>query len=119
MTSEHVVAAGIETISRGELLSHANYQLQRAIENCLDPNTDAKAPRTMTIKVTIKPNANRSMADVGFQIDLKLPSDSTGSDQIFIRQSDSRGFVPKGEQLGFDDLVNETQDVTRLPAQTK
>jgi hypothetical protein len=110
--SSHVVEAGLATISRGELLSAANFQLQRAIENCLDPNTESKANRTLTIKVVIKPNATRTCAEVAYQVDLKCPTDSAGADQIFIRQQDGKAFVPKGEQMTFETFEND--EVTRL-----
>lgn len=109
----HVVEAGLATIARGEIISQANYQLEKAIENCLDPNTDAKAPRTVTVKITLKPDAKRTCADVTYSVDLKTPSDATGTDQILIRQSDARGFVPKGEQLGLD-AWSEAESIARI-----
>jgi hypothetical protein len=107
----HYEAAGLGTIARGEIISQADFQLEKAIANCLDPNTDAKAPRTVTIKITLKPDAKRQQAEVSYTVDLKTPSDATGTDQILFRQSDARGFVPKGEQLGFD---MEAESITRI-----
>lgn len=105
---KHTIEAGLATIARGEIISQTNFQLEKAIADCLDPNTDAKAARTVTIKIVIKPDAKRTCADVTYSVELKTPSNATGTDQIFIRQSDARGFVPKGEQLGLDAWMEET-----------
>lgn len=111
---KHVVEMGLATIARGEIISQANYQLEKAISNCLDPNTDAKATRTVTIKIVLKPDAKRQCADVTYSVELKTPSDATGTDQILIRQSDARGFVPKGEQLGLDAWMENENPVTSI-----
>ena len=37
---------------------------RRVIENCLDPNTDHKAPRTITITIGVRPNEERTAIDL-------------------------------------------------------
>jgi hypothetical protein len=65
----------------------------------------------VTIKITLKPDAKRMQAEVSYSVELKTPSDATGTDQILFRQEDARGFVSKGEQLGFD---IEAESITRI-----
>jgi len=107
----HYDVAGLATIAHGEIIPQADYQLGKAIENCLDPNTDAKAARVVTIKITLKPDSTRRQAEVSYEINLKTPSDATGADQILIRAQDAKGFVAKGEQLGFE---IESESITRI-----
>lgn len=41
-----------------------NNEMQRVLDNIADPNTDFKKTRKVTLTVTIKPNANRNLADI-------------------------------------------------------
>lgn len=110
----HVVDVGIETIARGEALKQLNHHIARAVENCLDPNTDPKADRTVTLRVKIKPDPRRVSADLTYAVDLKLPTDAQGSDIVHIRQRDGKGFVSKGEQMGLEVVDEETGEITKI-----
>lgn len=116
MEYSHSIEAGLETISHGELLAQANEKIAEAIANCIDPNTEAKAPRAVTVKIVIKPNERRDTAVVSYQVDLKLPSDTTGGDVLNIRPSDGRGYVPRGEQLDLDSLSRGEEAPAELDA---
>lgn len=111
--NSHVTQASMASIAMGEFLSHCDFQLQKAIENCLDPNTEAKAVRTINIKIQLKPNQNRSAAELMFSVDTKLPSDSVGIDQVFLR-SDGKGFVSKAEQLTFEQSLTDASKLVSM-----
>jgi len=119
MEYSHSIEAGLETISHGELIAQANEKIAEAIANCVDPNTKAEATRTVSIKLTIKPNERREKAIIAYQVDLKLPSDTTGEDVLSIRQNDGRGYVPRGEQLDLDALANGDEAPTELDGARK
>lgn len=48
----------------GAVTERFNQELQKALENIADPNTDPKKSRTVTVKVTLKADENRDIADV-------------------------------------------------------
>ncbi|MDX5091629.1 hypothetical protein SD939_10465 [Lactobacillus crispatus] len=48
----------------GAVTERFNQELQKALENIADPNTDPKKTRTVTVKMTIKADENRDIADV-------------------------------------------------------
>lgn len=109
-----VVTAGLETLSRGEIVAQVDRLLGQAIENICDPNTDPKAARTLTLKITIKGDVERKAARVSYTADLKLPSDANGEDQLFIRRRDAQGFVTRAEQLDLEDVTGSSDNVTPL-----
>jgi len=122
MTNEEyktVISAGIETLAHGDIVAQLDRVIGQAIENCVDPNTDPKAARTITLKIQLKSNEKREHAQLTYSIDLKLPSDATGEDQVFIRRLDGKGFVPRGEQLDLGAVFDEADNVApidRAPA---
>jgi hypothetical protein len=60
--------AKIESALGGELLRRFNELLQEVAHNVMDPNTDAKAKRSVNMCVTIKPNNAREMAEATFEV---------------------------------------------------
>jgi hypothetical protein len=105
MTDEMTVSAGLETLARGEIIEQVDRLLDKAIESMVDPNTDPKAARTVTLKIVLKGSEKRETANVTYAVDLKVPTDATGEDHVFIRRKDARGFVVKGEQLDLETKI--------------
>lgn len=54
----------VATLSQGGAVERFQDELSRVIANITDPNTPAKKTRTVTLKMTIKPNEQRNMAEV-------------------------------------------------------
>ncbi|WP_270229536.1 hypothetical protein, partial [Desulfovibrio legallii] len=54
----------VATLSQGGAVERFQEELTRVIANITDPNTPAKKTRTVTLKMTIKPNEQRNMAEV-------------------------------------------------------
>jgi hypothetical protein len=48
----------------GAVSERFNQELKKVLENIADPNTDPKKARTVTVKVTLKADENRDIADV-------------------------------------------------------
>lgn len=104
--------ASLRTIDGGNAIEKFDFELQRTVENCLDQNTDPKAIRTITLKVKIKPSADRTSADVTYQAQSSLPADAPGAS--FMVFSRGAAHVPKAEQLtieGYGDAITEINDV--------
>ncbi len=58
--------------------------LREALANILDPNTSAKTPREVVLKVKIKPSEERNDADVVISCDTKLAAPKPFPTKIFI-----------------------------------
>lgn len=54
----------VATLSQGGAVERFQDELTKVITNITDPNTPAKKARTVTLKMTIKPNEQRNMAEV-------------------------------------------------------
>lgn len=52
------------TFAKGALAEQANVELQKVLENIMDPNTAAVKERSVTITLKIKPNQSRNGASV-------------------------------------------------------
>ncbi len=47
-------------------------ELNKVLKNIMDPNTDAKQSRSITMKVTFKPDENRDLATVDLSVGSRL-----------------------------------------------
>jgi hypothetical protein len=57
----------LENLGAGAAKQLFEVELQRVLDDILDPNTDPKAVRKVVLTVAIKPGADRSVAKVGIQ----------------------------------------------------
>jgi len=56
-------------LGRGAMLERFDYELERIVDNILDPNTPANKPRKITMTITLKPDAERSQ--IGYEVVVK------------------------------------------------
>ncbi|BDQ36343.1 hypothetical protein SYK_07030 [Pseudodesulfovibrio nedwellii] len=82
----------LATLGQGAAVEQFDIALGRALENILDVNTDGKAKRKVTLEVTLKPNADRNMANVSYQVKSKLANDEA-IDTTFMFGKDGKGKV--------------------------
>lgn len=57
MTQE--AKSSILQMARGAIMERVDYEVQKAIDNILDPNTEAKAKRKITLTLEMKPDDER------------------------------------------------------------
>lgn len=62
----------METLCGGGAVEAFHFEVQRALDNIADPNTEAKKLREVTLKIKIKPNEARNMAEIMVQTSSKL-----------------------------------------------
>ena len=60
-----------------------DFELQKVLENIMDPNTRAEAVREVTLKVKIKPDKDRSFGPVEIQASSKIASIAPVATQAF------------------------------------
>lgn len=66
----------LETLGGGAAAEKFEIELQRVLDNIVDPNTKAEAPREVTLKVKITPDEKRSMASITITTSSKLAQDA-------------------------------------------
>jgi hypothetical protein len=74
----------LDTIGGGALVELFENELARVLDNVQDPNTDAKAKRTITVKVTFAPSETRDVTDVDLTCSSKLAGVKTLSTRLFV-----------------------------------
>lgn len=62
------------SLGGGALVEHFDIELERVLKNIEDVNTNPTGARTITLKVTFKPNEERQVADVKIDASSKLAS---------------------------------------------
>lgn len=58
----------IGTLANGAVEERFNQSLRKVLHNIQDPNTDHKKKRTITMKVTLEANEDRSLCKVDFSV---------------------------------------------------
>ncbi|MGD6778815.1 replication terminator protein [Sutcliffiella horikoshii] len=62
----------LSDFAEGAVAERVNIELQKALENLADPNTDPKKARTITLKITMKGDDKRDLANVTVTANTKL-----------------------------------------------
>lgn len=64
----------LPSLAKGAAAELFEKELQKAIANILDINTEAKAPREVILRVKMTPNEDRNIAQTEVRIESKLAS---------------------------------------------
>lgn len=59
-----MIELNASTIAGGGLVERLNEEINKAVCNCLDVNTEAKKQRVVTLKIKIKPDGSRCFGEV-------------------------------------------------------
>lgn len=121
----------IENLCGGAVNERINRALRKVSDNILDPNTNAKKKRSITLQLTFNPNENdREEVAVEANVQVKLAPEEGVSTQFYINRDldndtvtitecvkgqikgqmsiDDLGFThPTAEELGCDPLTGE------------
>ena len=65
----------------GELFQR---ELEKVLDNILDINTDPKKTRSITLKITIKPNEDRNLGNIFIDASSTLASNNGYASQVFM-----------------------------------
>ena len=94
-----MIELNVSTLSGGALVERIQDEISKAIANITDPNTPAKKARTVTMKMTIKPNEQRNMAEVSVSTSSTLCAPTPIETGIYI------GMNPKTGHCVIDPLL--------------
>lgn len=100
MDHEQVTLA---TLRGGAAVEMFDAELQRVLDNIMDPNTTLVA-RNVTIKVTIKPDNDRGVGNVAIEVGSKLASPIPVSSRFYLGKDRGKAvaFEYNPEQLKLD-----------------
>lgn len=76
----------LSTIARGAVNEQFEYALNEVLENISDPNTNPASARTITIKLTFKPDMKRESAMVQCNVTNSLAPALPASTSIYIEK---------------------------------
>lgn len=91
MASERIVS--LDTLGNGAAMEMFGDELQRVLDNIIDPNTDPKAIREVTLKVKIKPDEDREMGNVTIATASKLAPVKSVDTIVFIGQVEGKAIA--------------------------
>ena len=107
---------GLDQLMDGAITKRFNDELTRLWDNVYDMRAPATKARTITLKVTIKPNANRDAAAILYDIK-SAPAAPEALPAVFMRQRDD-GSVQVTEQTdqlpGQIDMAGEEQPMPNV-----
>jgi uncharacterized protein YuzE len=86
----------LNSFANGAMAERFNQELQKVLDNIVDPNTDPKKSRRVTLTVTITSNENRELANVSVKADSKL-SPARNIETQLLMDYDSNGKVTGAE----------------------
>lgn len=66
------VKLSVESLYNGGVSEILLAELKKVVDNILDPNTEAKKERSVTLKMKIKPNEGRNMAEMKIETTSKI-----------------------------------------------
>lgn len=113
-------ALGLTTLGGGVAVERFAEELERVIGNIMDPNTDAKAKRSIQLKVTIKPTKDRDFGHLEVSCESKLaPVVSYGTRAYFGRHGQQLlAFEDDPRQVTLEDFIKSGEGVPSIPSAT-
>ncbi len=97
----------VENLAGGGLMERISDEIQKAVVNCLDPNTEAKKPRTVSMTMRITPNKERDMADVSCIVSSKLQPAEALETTLFIGADPRTGEISAHERQTPSEMVDQ------------
>ncbi len=83
----------ITNLLGGGIIEMVDDELQRVADNILDPNTKETAARTVTLKITLKPDVDRSIAQTSVDVQAKLAPVRPQATRLFVGQQRGKGVL--------------------------
>lgn len=109
--------SSLDKLMSGAVSERFNDELQKVLENVLDPNTDPKKKRKVTLNVTIAPNEKRDIADFSVEAKSTLAPPIPVSTAVYIGKTSDGDIVAEEVTKELPGTVNMfTGEVTALNA---
>lgn len=112
MSKEPLDTLSAGNIAGGAVIEALDYELQRALDNIIDPNTKAKAARTVTLQIKLMPNDERNKATVSFIAKAALQPAQAVETDVYI-------FDQKGHAIASEAIAPDMPKQADLPGVTR
>lgn len=97
MSIKNPINFSLSEIAEGGVQEKFAIEMEKVANNILDPNTEAKAKRKVTLELTLIPNDNRDAIDVMVNVKSKLaPQEGVATTMLLGRNSDT-GMIEANE----------------------
>lgn len=90
----------LATLARGAVSEKFEYELQKILRNILDPNTDPTKARSLTLKITFKPDFNRESTMVQVNATSSLAPEMPVTTALYIEERN--GMVSASEYSPYE-----------------
>lgn len=105
------LSVSLDTLGNGAAVERFNYELARVLRNIVDINTDPKAVRSVTLKVSLKPSDERNFAVADIQVTSKLAPIKPATTSMHISEGMAGNvrateFNPQQQQMPFQQNIN-------------
>ena len=95
------------TLASGGMVERLNEEIQKAVVNCLDINTEATKLRTVTLKIKIKPDKSRCFGEVSVETSSSLAPAAPIATSISMSTNLKTGEVSAAEITSGEDPAQE------------
>lgn len=72
---EHLINVDLATLAEGGLQEKFIREMEKVVENIMDPNTPAKKKRKITMTVTLEPTVDRGTVSIDTEVKTSLVAD--------------------------------------------
>ena len=100
----------LESLGKGAAIELFQTELQKVLDNIVDPNTPATAKRTVRLDLTIKPDEDREWAAVTLQAKCGLAPNEAFTTKLILGKRAGKGvaeeYAPKQMTLDEGKVVN-------------
>ena len=111
-------AKSILEMSQGAILERVDYEMQKVIDNILDPNTKPDAKRKLTVTLTLTPSADRKTITVNTTAKSTLVATDAITTGLFITNNPVNGEMVVAEMVpqipGQLDMAGGYQDDPKI-----
>lgn len=90
---EKTIQLDLTAIGEGGLQEKVDKELEKVFDNILDPNTDSKTARKLTITLTMKPDDARQTVSTAMEVKSTLAPQKSVATTILVGQKDGQTFA--------------------------
>ncbi len=87
---------GLANIDQGAVIKTIDRELAMVAENIMDPNTEAKAPRKVTLELIIKPEKDREVASFVYKVKSTLAPPRAEEKRVYLGLKGGKAFMALG-----------------------
>lgn len=102
-------AVSLNNIAKGSAVEIFDHNMKKVLENIKDPNTSAKAARSITLKVEFKPYPDRNGAEISVSVASRMAPVSSVNSTVFVGMSE-------GEYTAYSHDVRQAELPLETPA---